>query len=103
MPELSHCEMQKEHYQAIQNPLYALEGLTDIMREELLMNMPVLPEVTDLISHNSLISQSSKEPQDTEEWTHRQWDYVKQLKAALLYFEKRLIKLEKKQEELVPY
>ena len=42
MKELTHAEMQGEHYQALrENPGYAFEGLMDCYREEFLENQPL--------------------------------------------------------------
>ena len=38
--------MQRHHEQAVrENPLYRLEGMLDVLREDLMMNMPVFPEI----------------------------------------------------------
>ena len=37
--ELSHAELEKYHYQEVlKNPMYVLDGMMDILREELLSN-----------------------------------------------------------------
>ena len=41
MGELSHAELEQYHYRALSNPLYQVEGLVDVLREEIMMNMPV--------------------------------------------------------------
>ena len=40
MNEKSHAEMEKYHYQALKNPQYQLEGMMDVLREELMMSLP---------------------------------------------------------------
>ena len=41
----SHAELERYHYQALSNPLYRMEGMMDVIREEVMMNMPVPPIV----------------------------------------------------------
>ena len=40
MKELSHAELCSEHYQALKNPMYRMEFMMDVMREELSMELP---------------------------------------------------------------
>ena len=85
MNEIPHCEMQKYHYEAIRtNPFYALACQLDVLREEMMLNMPVYPREPEPIEP------SIPEP----EWSTRQWDTILQLKAMILHLEKRLNELE---------
>lgn len=40
MKIMSHAELEKYHYQALSNQHYQLEGMTDVIHEELLMSKP---------------------------------------------------------------
>jgi len=43
--ELSRAYMQRHHEEALKDPMYRLEGMLDVLREEVMMNMPVFPEI----------------------------------------------------------
>ena len=41
MPEISHAELQKYHYEAVRdNPQYRMEGMMSVLYEEMMMAMP---------------------------------------------------------------
>ena len=67
--EISHSELEKDHYQALKNPAYQIEGMIDVLREEMMMNMPYPQEVP----------QERIEPR----WERKQWDIVEQLRAEV--------------------
>lgn len=56
-----------------EHPEYQMEGMMDCLREEMLVNMPVYPE---------LIHQ---ERQSEEPWTKRQWNIVNQLRGMVQF------------------
>uniref|UniRef100_A0A6M3KUJ8 Uncharacterized protein n=1 Tax=viral metagenome TaxID=1070528 RepID=A0A6M3KUJ8_9ZZZZ len=67
--EIEHGEMQKYHYQALSNPFYLIEGQMDVLREELMMNMPVyrepeppmvIPQKIKVIHHYLKVNPSKK-------------------------------------------
>jgi hypothetical protein len=39
----SHADQQHWHYQALKNPSYQIEGMTEILHEEAMMAMPIIP------------------------------------------------------------
>ena len=40
-----HCSLEKDHYHEVRsNPMYVMEGMSDVLREEMMMNMPI-PQV----------------------------------------------------------
>ncbi len=44
---IPHSELESEHYQLVKNdPLYRMEGLLDVWREEMMMSLPVFPQET---------------------------------------------------------
>ena len=43
--ELSRAYMQRHHEEALKNPMYRMEGMMDVLGEEIMMNMPVIPEI----------------------------------------------------------
>ena len=47
MTEISHAELEKHHYQALKNPQYQLEGMMDVLYEEMMMAMPVRGDLED--------------------------------------------------------
>ncbi len=49
----THGEMQSEHYEALKNPLYQMEGMMDVLREELSNQMPyyTLEQETIITEH----------------------------------------------------
>ncbi len=56
--ELSHAEMQKYHYQALrEDPMYRMEFMMDVLREEMMMNMPVYhePEPPQIIPQKIIV------------------------------------------------
>jgi len=47
--ERSHAELQQHHYRAVrENPMYAAEGMMDVMLEELSMNIPAYEPPHDI-------------------------------------------------------
>ena len=42
--EIPHGELEKHHYQALSDPMYQMECMNDVLRDDVMMNMPVLPE-----------------------------------------------------------
>ena len=42
--EIPRAQMQRHHEQALQDPMYRMEGMMDVLREEIMMNMPVFVE-----------------------------------------------------------
>ena len=38
--EIPHCELEREHYKALTNPLYQLEGMMDYVWEEMSGYLP---------------------------------------------------------------
>lgn len=67
MTELSHGKLERFHYEALKNPAYQTEGMMDVLREELFMNMPVSSE-----------RPIEQRPEPT--WTGKQWDIVTQIR-----------------------
>jgi len=39
----SHAYQQRHHYEALKNPAYQIEGLQEVLWEEAMMNMPIIP------------------------------------------------------------
>ncbi len=40
--EIPHCSLEKDHYHEVRsNPMYVLEGMNSVLREEMMMAMPV--------------------------------------------------------------
>lgn len=72
MREIPHAEMEKWHYQALKNPRYQMEGMMDVMREEMSMTMPLLDR-----------EEPTPVYKDTE-WTNQQWGVIEQLKSELV-------------------
>jgi len=62
----SHAELEQWHYKTLKtNPYYAMEGLTEILHEEMMMNMPyptpeVLNEPSGIIITNTYVSIDKK-------------------------------------------
>lgn len=78
MSEKTHAELERPHYNEVKtNPLYAMEGLMDVRREEWEMNMPAyeLPE---------LVVQQPEKP-----WNEKQWGIVQQLQGKIKHLERR--------------
>ena len=42
--EILHGELEKYHYQALSDPMYRMECMNDVLRDDVMMNMPVLSE-----------------------------------------------------------
>jgi len=78
MPEKTHAEMEREHYEALTNPPYRMEGRMDILYEEMMMAQP-LPKESQIVPVY----------QDTR-WTNRQWDSVGQLTGLVRHLENKL-------------
>lgn len=89
--EKSHGELQAEHYEAVKtNPMYRLEGMMDVLREELMMNMPSLEPKLEVRGTAPLL----EEPP----WTKRQWDVVNQLRNEVRGWRKQHYELLKEME-----
>ncbi len=70
----SHAESERHHYAALKNVAYQTEGLMDVLREEMMMNMPVFPfEGSD---QGATLNVGTP-------WSGRQWDRVKQLEGMV--------------------
>lgn len=73
-----HAELQKYHYQALKNPAYQLEGMADVLREEMMMNIPVRqPEQVSPPATNT----------EAQPWSASQWDKVQQLQGRILHLQ----------------
>lgn len=84
--ERSHAELQQHHYQAVrENPMYAAEGMMDVMLEELSMNIPAYEPPLE------------QEPEP--EWTRHQWDIVQQLRAQVQYLQKQVVTVQQPDDE----
>lgn len=71
--EISHAELEAEHYKAVRDNLeYRMIGQMEVMREELMMQMPCYLPHTE-----------STEPLPTPAWDKKQWDTVQQLQAEV--------------------
>lgn len=90
MAELSHSQMQKEHYGALKNPLYVLDGMLDILREEVSMELPYpIPLLSEQLSILTPYSDSAEEPKKvTTIYTHINID------KKALELQKRIVSLE---------
>ena len=82
--EQSHAEMQFEHYQAFKNPQYRLDGMFDVLREEIMMAMPT----------NQFYIQRT-EPIQTEprEFSSLEWEELQQIKGRLIHLENMLFEI----------
>lgn len=80
MGEQSHAQQQIYHYQALRDPHYKMEFITDCLYEDIMMSMPT--------SKNEQVYQKDERP----EWAPKQWDAVQQIQLAIerlykLYYE----------------
>ena len=86
----SYAEAQAEHNRLLrESPEYRLNEQMEIMREEILMQMPVFPwdylhELEDRIT--------ALEQRQPEKWEGKQWDYVQQLRSEVTYLRKTLFR-----------
>ena len=78
-----HAELEQYHYQALSNPLYVLEGLADVMREELMMNMPILPLPSPAPGERIVIHRHSN-------MSAENWDLLQQTALRVGHLEKKL-------------
>ena len=90
MGEIPHYELEKYHYQALKNPMYRMEYMFDILREELMMNLPYLKEERP--------DESLPEP----EWTKKQWGYVQQIKSEVVGWRQKHAELQLAIDKLQP-
>ena len=74
--EIEHCELEKWHYQALKSPLYVLDGMADVIREDLMMNAPLYPK--EVLSERVTVSSR---------------DDVEQLRRMVLYFQSKVMEL----------
>ena len=80
--EQSHAEMQSEHYQALKNPQYRLDGMFDVLREEIMMAIPSIEPVEKVTS-----------PQiEPTEFSSKEWDRL-QLKGRLIHLENMVFEI----------
>uniref|UniRef100_A0A6M3KWQ3 Uncharacterized protein n=1 Tax=viral metagenome TaxID=1070528 RepID=A0A6M3KWQ3_9ZZZZ len=86
MPTKSHAELEKFHYQAVRdNPMYVLDGMASVIREELAMQMPSL-----------LIKE--EEVQLTVPSEHKLYNELQQTKGLLLHLQRKLNELTAKRK-----
>ena len=83
----------REHYQALQNdPNYRMEFMMDVLREEMMMNMPRYG-----VDHEQGMPKAAPETPKPE-WSRSQWDFVQQLQGRMLHLQgkvEELIKIKK--------
>jgi len=80
--EQSHAEMQSEHYQALKNPQYRLDGMFDVLWEELMMAMPA--------TYTQRTEPIQIEPR---KFSSEEWDRLQQLEGRLIHLEKKVTEL----------
>lgn len=93
----SHCELERHHYQALSNPLYTLEGMADVIREDLMMNMPILErpepvrpqEIIHIIRHSDMSAED--------------YDLLQQTALRVGHLEKKLAERSKREDDYVPF
>ena len=88
MDDKALSELGTNHYRAVrENPLYVMEGMMDVLREELAMNTPTcdLPEIREV----------TQEP-----WERKQWYIVNQLRGEMANLKRKLIGGTKGQDRL---
>jgi hypothetical protein len=97
MRSLTHGELEKHHYQALkENPLYREEFQHDILREELMMAMPIVPETATPAPVTI--------PEKPYWLSHKQWDEINQLKGMLVHLQNKVkeLEIEKRPEKKPP-
>ena len=80
--EQSHAEMQSEHYQALKNPQYRLDGMFDVLREEIMMAMPPTERILE-----------EKPATQPREFSSEEWEELQQLKGRLIHLENMLFEI----------
>ena len=80
MGEQSHAQMQSEHYQALKNPQYRLDGMIDVLREEIMLNMPT--------SYTQKTEPIQIEPR---EFSSKEWAELNQIKGRLIHLEGKVM------------
>ena len=79
MVEIPHSVLERFHYKALENPLYALDGMADVLREDLMMQMGGLSVEETRVAPDHQSGVQFLQP----EWTPKQWDKVQQLEAEI--------------------
>ena len=80
--EQSHAEMQSEHYQALKNPQYRIDGMFDVLREEIMMAMPPTERI--------LVEEPITQPR---EFSSEEWEELQQIKGRLIHLENMLFEI----------
>ena len=84
MMEIEHCDLEKWHYQALKNPLYVLDGMADVIREDLMMNAP------ESSNGRKPVFGTGGEGSSPSSGTR---DDVEQLRRMLLYLQSKVMEL----------
>lgn len=82
-----------EHHKAMRNPQYLIDGLMDCFREEMGYFQPY---------HYPMDEKGIIKPPELRvepQWAKRQWDYVKQLEARVLHYQKLVQRLIAKRKD----
>ena len=82
MGEQTHAKMQSEHYQALKNPQYRLDGMFDVLREEIMMAMPPIERIPE-----------EKPVTQPREFSSEEWDELQELKGRLIHLENMLFEI----------
>lgn len=91
MAEMSRSEMQQHHYRAVrEDPQYALAGMLEVEREELLSMMPISPNLEDIEDRLSDLEATIGEPGRIP---RRVYDEVQQLRGEVRFLRNRINEL----------